>query len=352
MLSKTPKMIHISCHGFPNTANNMKDNYANLQDEGDFLLLEHEQYIGEMVSEKRLRKIISNVWETELVVLAACDSEFAAKIFLKKGARHVVCIEESKEILDKAVLTFTNTFYRSVFDGLSICEAYSISKNLTSNMHSHSEANKFKLMMDTASGPHSCLPIQLNADREFKNISAKILVCEIPAKIENLLFREKEMAKLIQKLNDGERMIFVIGLFGIGKSWIARNVLHFMKERKYFCGGLLFVALNGIRTIGALCHQLCGLIVKNLLQTPQTQAEFERIFASPDEMINFFVEFFNNETKFVLKKVEKYNGIDLFKNERSKKYLVCFDNAEDLIDIQPDPFKELLNRLLNSCPDL
>jgi hypothetical protein len=69
-------------------------------------------------------------------------------------------------------------------------------------------------------------------------------------------------------------------------------------------------------------------------------------------MINFFVEFFNNETKFILKKVEKYNGIDLFKNERSKKYLVCFDNAEDLIDIQPDPFKELLNRLLNSCPDL
>lgn len=77
-----------------------------------------------MVSEKSLRNLITNVWETELVFLAACDSEFAGKIFLKKGVKHVICIQERKEVLDSAVNTFMNTFYQYVFEGKAICEAF------------------------------------------------------------------------------------------------------------------------------------------------------------------------------------------------------------------------------------
>jgi CHAT domain-containing protein len=124
MLNKCPKMMHISCHGIPNNANTMMENYQQTKNEGDFLLFEHEQLIGELISEKSLRNLITNVWETELVFLAACDSKFAGKIFLKKGVRHVVCIEDRKEVLDKAMITFTNMFYRSVFDGRPICEAF------------------------------------------------------------------------------------------------------------------------------------------------------------------------------------------------------------------------------------
>lgn len=85
------------------------------------------------------------------------------------------------------------------------------------------------------------MPIDFGENKEFKDTSDKILVKELPAKIDNLLFREREMAKLIEKIMSGQRMVFVIGLVGIGKSWIARNVLHFMKERKYFCGGLILL---------------------------------------------------------------------------------------------------------------
>lgn len=107
MLGKSPKIIHIACHGIQNNAMTMQDNYNEVKNEGDFLLFEHEQLNSELVSEKHLKKLITNVWETELVILAACDSEFAAKIFLKKGVRHVICIESSKEVLDSAMLTFT-----------------------------------------------------------------------------------------------------------------------------------------------------------------------------------------------------------------------------------------------------
>lgn len=86
----------------------MKENYSQCKNEGDFLLFEHEKLIGELISSKLLRNLINNVYDTELVFLAACDSKFAGKIFLKKGVRHVICIEESQEVLDKAVLTFAN----------------------------------------------------------------------------------------------------------------------------------------------------------------------------------------------------------------------------------------------------
>ena len=165
MLSKSPKMIHISCHGIPNNANTMKENYSEIKHEGDFLLFEHETLIGELISEKSLKNLISNVWETELVFLAACDSEFAAKIFLKKGARHVICIKESKEVLDTAVITFTNTFYSSVFNGKSICDAFSIAKKLTANIHTEREASIFKLLKEAE---HECIPIEFNSESEVK----------------------------------------------------------------------------------------------------------------------------------------------------------------------------------------
>lgn len=71
----------------------MKENYEAIKQEGDFLLFEHEELIGELVSEKNLKNLITNVRDTELVFLAACESEFAARIFLKKGVKHVICIE-------------------------------------------------------------------------------------------------------------------------------------------------------------------------------------------------------------------------------------------------------------------
>jgi hypothetical protein len=53
-----------------------------------------------------------------------------------------------------------------------------------------------------------------------------------------------------------------------------------------------------------------------------------------------------------LKKVVRFNDRDLFKNERAKKFLVCFDNAEDLIDAKKEEFRSLIKKLLNNCHHL
>ena len=52
------------------------------------------------------------------------------------------------------------------------------------------------------------------------------------------------MAKLIEnvmKNGKKERLIFLLGLPGIGKSNLTINALHYMKERKFFTGGIILI---------------------------------------------------------------------------------------------------------------
>ena len=43
----------------------------------------------------------------DVVFVAACDSEFVGKIFLKCGARHVICVKTNEYVLDDATIDFT-----------------------------------------------------------------------------------------------------------------------------------------------------------------------------------------------------------------------------------------------------
>jgi len=49
--------------------------------------------------------------------VAACKSEFVGRIFQNAGAKHVICVKEKAEVLDKAVLIFTRSFYKGIFKG-------------------------------------------------------------------------------------------------------------------------------------------------------------------------------------------------------------------------------------------
>ena len=49
--------------------------------------------------------------DLDFVLIAACKSEQVGKIFIKRGVRHVICVEQGKQVKDDAVLDFTNRFY-------------------------------------------------------------------------------------------------------------------------------------------------------------------------------------------------------------------------------------------------
>ena len=74
--------------------------------------------------------------------------------------------------------------------------------------------------------------------------SEHVQIKRVPDRGENLKYREKEIWNLVESVMNGSRLITLLGLNGIGKSTVARNAVHFMLERKYFTGGVIFINLK------------------------------------------------------------------------------------------------------------
>ena len=109
---------------------NLKDNV----DKGHFLLFENEFGDGELVSAQQLGDFMrKNSADLELVFVAACDSQEIGRIFQRNGARHVVCVEQNRFVLDKAAIFFTKTFYSILFAGEhEVCTAFDQAKQAVS----------------------------------------------------------------------------------------------------------------------------------------------------------------------------------------------------------------------------
>ena len=115
ILTKQPLALHFTGHGIENTKENLGRSYQFRQKEGNFLLFESDDGEAELVSEKTLGELIdSSKTKLEFVFVATCHSEFAGRIFLNAGAKHVICVKQSEAIADLAVVTFSKIFYQAV----------------------------------------------------------------------------------------------------------------------------------------------------------------------------------------------------------------------------------------------
>ena len=101
-----------------------------MKQEGNFLLFETPLGEGNLISSKKLNELIENTsGNLDVVFVAACDSEFVGKIFLRCGAKHVICVKKERFVLDEAAIAFTKIFYEQIIQkGLSICEAFAHAK--------------------------------------------------------------------------------------------------------------------------------------------------------------------------------------------------------------------------------
>ena len=89
------------------------------------------------MSRDRLKEIISKAdCHLEFVVVLTCHSQFVGEIFLQAGTKHVVCIDQSATVQDDAAMTFTETFYRSVFHrNMEVCRAFDFAKQSVGIRH-------------------------------------------------------------------------------------------------------------------------------------------------------------------------------------------------------------------------
>ena len=95
--------------------------------------------------------------------------------------------------------------------------------------------------------PHICYNLSKAAAGEYKCISDHIQFKQIPQKLENLKFREKEVWKIVESIMKGNRLLFMLGLHGTGKSTIVRYALNYICDRKFFTGGVIQIQLSNIK---------------------------------------------------------------------------------------------------------
>ena len=83
---------------------------------GDALVMETSDCLANYLHADDLKeRILKYDSKLDFVFIATCHSEFAAKIFLDAGAKHVIGIKQKDTVRDDAVITFTHRFYSLVW---------------------------------------------------------------------------------------------------------------------------------------------------------------------------------------------------------------------------------------------
>ena len=64
------------------------------------------------------------------------------------------------------------------------------------------------------------------------------------------------MWELIKLLMEGNRLVILLGLNGVGKSCLTRNVMHYVTERKVFTGGVVLIQIGNLNSIQSVLKKL------------------------------------------------------------------------------------------------
>lgn len=164
----------------------------------------------------------------------------------------------------------------------------------------------------------------------------------VPDKIKNLMGREKQLSKIVKSVMDGQSTIMLLGLHGVGKSALAKNAIHYMLERKYFTGGVMFVNLKGVSKFSQLTVKLKKTITKHLdLNYGNIRDELENV--SSESFVDFLVDLFDAKDLDAKLKYKKKCG-----DSTVHKFLLCLDNAEELITDSADQFSDFISKMA-SC---
>jgi hypothetical protein len=115
-----PQIIHISGHG------------AVLPGGTYAFALEGESGSTDLFTMDRLRKQLAVMRVhgvmPQLVFLAVCHSETAARLFTEVGCPHVVACRASERVLDLSAQCFTRFFYTALMEGLTVRQAFEVAR--------------------------------------------------------------------------------------------------------------------------------------------------------------------------------------------------------------------------------
>lgn len=122
--------------------------------DSSYLLFETPGGEAELVSAKQLKSILETeaVPMIDLVILQACHSEIVGKVFQRCCARHVICINKDRAVLDQASIKFTRNLYQNLLSGMQVCAAFNSAVDQTKvvlgrELEHESEKNKLFMLL-------------------------------------------------------------------------------------------------------------------------------------------------------------------------------------------------------------
>jgi len=120
-------------------------------------------------------------------------------VFLNAGAEHVIMIDKAETILDKAILTFTHTFYSRIWQpGSTVCDAF---EQAVTDVRIANRSEEKKFLLQTRDG-HECsnCPIFATCEKGTPQFNEhKTTLLDMPPKV-LIIGRTYEQADLLVKL--------------------------------------------------------------------------------------------------------------------------------------------------------
>ncbi|CAI2380040.1 unnamed protein product [Moneuplotes crassus] len=356
IIADAPFALHFTGHGVPNNRQSLGESYNFYKDKGNILLLEDEKGMADYLFENDLKRLVkiskanrANTHNYEVVFVSSCHSEFAGKIFQASGANHVICILKSEQISDKASLRFSKVFYESLFmKKYSVCEAFKLAKEDIRTLFNATEAAKYILLLNEKvkvgkKFTHKCFPISEFNQGCLQKIESPPFFDIIPSLDHKFRGRQHEICEILTLLNEN-RLINILGPPGIGKTAIARNICHHLRDRKVFADGILHVGLRGCESSQMFLTRLSLSIISS---AGEQGAELEGL--QRQTSIN---ERSESEGSYSTKEDERKMIQFMINLLRNKEMLLVLDNCEDPLADDCVQFVSQIDNILSECPKM
>jgi hypothetical protein len=229
------RVLHLSGHGLQHR-----------------LIFEDQDKLGEakIITTSELKKLLLGTTATaktslEVVVVSACHSFFAGAAFRDNGIKSVVCVKYNTTVDDKAALTFSRSFYNSLFSTKdhTVKNAFDGARTCIEILQG-SQVDKYKLLQ--ADEDHKIPPemgTERNSDNKTEEQSGNVLP-KTPLRIG----REEEMSNVLDLLSKkSETRVVVVHNASkeSGKRAFALMLAHYLSERSTFAFNRIFFFEKG-----------------------------------------------------------------------------------------------------------
>ena len=100
------------------------------------------------------------------------------------------------------------------------------------------------------------------------------------------------------------QLIVLLGLRGIGKSAIAKNALHYMRERRFITGGVILIDLKKVKSMNIFETKMKKMMTKSLNLTRDSDIFHKIENAEQEHLYDYLEKFFEQSKKndeFLLK---------------------------------------------------